>query len=128
MDDNDDNYGLVNVSPSSKLCRITLVKHQKTVKQHSPSHQRSCNSRKEFGGEHDFFHEIDGPPSKLRRISPMNRMSTKPDHPDQENISLSTGFSSIGLAAACKELVHPAVSRGSLDDITVMIIDLNCFR
>ncbi|KAI5352253.1 hypothetical protein L3X38_005144 [Prunus dulcis] len=32
-----------------------------------------------------------------------------------------------GLVAACKELVNLALSRGSLDDITVMIIDLNHF-
>ena len=32
------------------------------------------------------------------------------------------------LVDACKELVNLGVSRGSLDDITVMIIDLKAFQ
>lgn len=129
-DDNDESYGHVNVSPSSKLRRITLVKQQKRAKQQPPSHQRrSCDSRKGDGVENEFHHEIDGPPSKLRRISLINRINPKLNHPNQENnSSLNGSFPQVGLVAACKELANLAVSRGSLDDITVMIIDLTCFR
>ncbi|KAK7839936.1 putative protein phosphatase 2c 14 [Quercus suber] len=49
--------------------------------------------------------------------------------PTKESISYKMSKStSNGLVAACEELVGLAVSRGSLDDITVMIIDLNHFR
>ncbi|OWM89692.1 probable protein phosphatase 2C 14 [Punica granatum] len=127
QDDNDDTYGRVNVSPSSKLRRVALVKQQKRASQQSPNHLRTCATMNGDTEEDDISCEIDGPPSKLRKISLMNRINPKPDHPSQEN-SLNAGFSSIGIVAACKELANLAVSRGSLDDITIMIIDLNCFR
>ncbi|KAK4753609.1 hypothetical protein SAY87_001713 [Trapa incisa] len=122
-DGNDENYGRVNVSPSSKFRRISLVKQQKQAT------ERWCSCRGDGDGDHEangFHYEIDGPPSKLRRISLMNRVNPKLDHhPNQENDSPNTSsFTSVGLAAACQELAGLAVSRGSLDDITVMIIDL----
>ncbi|CAI0464642.1 unnamed protein product, partial [Linum tenue] len=86
--------GRVNVSPSSKLRRVSLVRQQEQhrLQKPSPTHKEE---------EEEFPSENDIPPLKLRRIR---------------------------LAGACKELVNLAVSRGSLDDITVMIIDLSCFR
>ncbi|OMO60249.1 phosphatase 2C (PP2C)-like protein [Corchorus capsularis] len=179
----DDFYGCVNVSPSSKIRRVSLVKQQKETCQ-SPRYNKHIDS------EDDYACENGSPPSKLRRISQVKRISMKPDSPNQENntklvapgvigkeneddygcvnvspsskirrVSLvkqqkETGLikrkiipylkpdspsqenntkfmkkpSSSGLMAACKELVNLAVSRGSLDDITIMIIDLNQFR
>ncbi|KAI7727323.1 hypothetical protein M8C21_027595 [Ambrosia artemisiifolia] len=38
------------------------------------------------------------------------------------------GLTGDGLVSACKELVNLAVKRGSLDDITVMILDLKSFQ
>ncbi|OMO81640.1 phosphatase 2C (PP2C)-like protein [Corchorus olitorius] len=119
--ENEDDYGCVNVSPSSKIRRVSLVKQQKET--WSPRHNKNIDS------EDDHACENGSPPSKLRRISLVKRISLKPDSPSQEN---NTKFmkrpSSSGLMAACKELVNLAVSRGSLDDITIMIIDLNQFR
>lgn len=127
-DDNDENYGRVNVSPSSKLRRITLVKQQKCATKRSSSHQRLCGCRNGDLEENEFYHENDGPPTKLRRISLMNRLNPKLDRSNQENNGPNASSSAVGLVAACKELANLAVSRGSLDDITVMIIDLTCLR
>jgi protein phosphatase 1L len=124
--DNDDGYGCVNVSPtSSKLRRISLVKQPKGMGR-SPSYKKTLNRQK--GNEDDFPSENEGPPSKSRRISLVKRVNMKTESPSKENISYKRRPPHGGLAAACKELVNLAVSRGSLDDITVMIIDLNHFR
>ncbi|CAI0464648.1 unnamed protein product [Linum tenue] len=81
-----------------------------------------CEEEEEFPSENDI------PPLKLRRISLVKKIKTKTESsPIKENIQKSPP-STAGLAGACKELVNLAVSRGSLDDITVMIIDLSCFR
>ncbi|XP_059448059.1 uncharacterized protein LOC132179366 [Corylus avellana] len=124
--DNDDGYGCVNVSPtSSKLRRISLVKQPKGMGQ-SPSYNKTVNRRK--GIEDDFASENESPPPKSRRISLVKRVNMKTESPSKENISYKRRPPHGGLVAACKELVNLAVSRGSLDDITVMIIDLNHFR
>jgi protein phosphatase 1L len=72
--------------------------------------------------------ENESPPPKSRRISLVKRVNMKTESPSKENISYKRRPPHGGLVAACKELVNLAVSRGSLDDITVMIIDLNHFR
>ncbi|XP_071691726.1 probable protein phosphatase 2C 14 [Rutidosis leptorrhynchoides] len=60
--------------------------------------------------------ENDEPQRKAKRVSFENH--TNKDH----------GLTPDGLVEACKELVNLAVTRGSLDDITVMIVDLQAFR
>ncbi|GMY26331.1 probable protein phosphatase 2C 14 [Fagus crenata] len=124
--DNFDDYGCVNVSPSSKLRRISLVKRPKGMCQ-SPSYKKTINRRK--GNDDNFASENESPPSKSRRISLAKRVNMKTLSPTKENISYKRRrTTSGGLVAACEELVNLAVSRGSLDDITVLIIDLNHFR
>ena len=116
----------MNVSPSSKLRRISLVKRPKGMCQ-SPSYKKTINRRK--GNDDNFASENESPPSKSRRISLAKRVNMKTLSPTKENISYKRRrTTSGGLVAACEELVNLAVSRGSLDDITVMIIDLNHFR
>ncbi|XP_030443687.1 probable protein phosphatase 2C 14 [Syzygium oleosum] len=122
-----DECGCVNVSPSSKLRRILLLKQQKRIKQ-SPSHRRPLESLKD--GENEFLGEINSPPLKSRRISLFERINTKTEClcSQENNGDCNNGFSSAGLVAACTELANLAISRGSLDDITVMVIDLTQFR
>lgn len=126
-DYDDDNFGCVNVSPSSKLRRISLVKQPKGMMGQSPSYKKTINRRK--ANKDDFANENESPPSKSRRISLVKRVNMKTMSPTKESISYKMSkTTSNGLVAACDELVNLAVSRGSLDDITVMIIDLNHFR
>ncbi|XVF85066.1 hypothetical protein PTKIN_Ptkin17bG0088500 [Pterospermum kingtungense] len=123
--ENDEDYGCVNVSPSSKIRRVSLLKQQKEASQ-SPRYKKDIKSWKD--NEDEIACENGSPPSKLRRISLVKRISMKPESPSQENTSLRKRPYSAGLMAACKELVSLAVGRGSLDDITIMIIDLNYFK
>ncbi|CAN0896293.1 Probable protein phosphatase 2C 14 [Linum grandiflorum] len=103
--------GLVNVSPSPKLRRVSLVK------------QRQEEEDDGFPSENDV-----PPPLKSRRINLVKKINTKIESPPNKENKLSPSPSTGGIANACKELVSLAVSRGSLDDITVMIIDLSYFR
>uniref|UniRef100_A0A2C9UMX3 protein-serine/threonine phosphatase n=1 Tax=Manihot esculenta TaxID=3983 RepID=A0A2C9UMX3_MANES len=120
-------YGCVNVSPSSKMRRVSLLKHQKIPKQ-SPRNKQKIGSWKDM--QDDCNCENESPPLKSRRISLFKRINTKIDSPNKENSVHKKGpaASMVGLAAACDELVNLAVRRGSMDDITVMVIDLNQFR
>lgn len=72
-----------------------------------------------------YGNENDSPPSKVRRISSSIRQKTSTLRPNQDkNDKNILGRPML----ACKELVNLATSRGSLDDITVMIIDLKQFH
>lgn len=128
--ENEEDYGCVtvNVSPSSKIRRVSLVKQQHRETSQSPRYKKNIDGRKD--NEDDFACENGSPPAKFRRISLVKRINTmKPESPSQENnTSFKKRPSSAGLMAACKELASLAVSRGSFDDITIMIIDLNHFR
>ncbi|KAJ0242897.1 protein phosphatase 2C 14 [Hirschfeldia incana] len=90
--------GLVNVSPSSKLRRVSLVKCAK------PYHSENESP----------YHEMGSPPSKARKITALKRIKMKSE--------------SSWVKEASKELVNLAVSRGSMDDITVVIVDLNHYK
>ncbi|KAK4256652.1 hypothetical protein QN277_006349 [Acacia crassicarpa] len=114
-----DDYVQVNVSPSSKLRRVSLVKHPR-------GHRKAQNGWNEVG-EDEFGCENESPPSKSRRISWMKRVSMKKEMPVKESNMCKKGEGS-GLLAACKELVNLAVKRGTLDDVTVMIIDLKHYK
>lgn len=113
--ENNRRYFSVNTrSPSSKLGRISLLKQPKTMSR-SPSYRVTIDSREE--SEEDFGSENESPPPlKSRRIS----VSMKTQSPGQNNCKKWP-------ASACKELMKLALTRGSLDDITVMIIDLYHF-
>ncbi|GLT86533.1 hypothetical protein SLE2022_378300 [Rubroshorea leprosula] len=129
--DNHDDYGCLNVnvsvngSPSSKLRRVSLVKKQREITTQSPRYKNTINNWKDK--EDDIYCENGSPPSKLRKVSLTKRVSMKPEKSTQENAD-KKGTPSAWLSAACKELMNLALSRGSLDDITVMVIDLNHFR
>uniref|UniRef100_A0A803PGY5 protein-serine/threonine phosphatase n=1 Tax=Cannabis sativa TaxID=3483 RepID=A0A803PGY5_CANSA len=102
-------YGLVNVSPSSKLRRVSLVKQAKKglMITKSPSYKKTSNNNGlnlKNQSEHDFIvNESESPPSKSRRISLAKRVNSKMDSP--------TKLSSKELVAACKELVNLAVNK-----------------
>ncbi|VVA94416.1 unnamed protein product [Arabis nemorensis] len=101
--------GLVNVSPSSKLRRVSLVKQRKELLQIQSPKCAKSNS------ENESPHlEMGSPPSKSRKITALKRIKMKSE--------------SSWAKAACKELVDLATSRGSMDDITVVIIDLNHYK
>ncbi|GLT36646.1 hypothetical protein SLA2020_110100 [Shorea laevis] len=129
--DNHDDYGCLNVnvsvngSPSSKLRRVSLVKKQTEITTQSPRYKNNINNWKDK--EDDIYCENGSPPSKLRKVSLTKRISMKPEKSTQENAD-KKGMPSARLSAACQELMNLALSRGSLDDITVMVIDLNHFR
>lgn len=84
--------------------------------------------------ENYFTSENDEPQNKVRRVvSFVNQAKTRPQNPDQnqnqnQNRDQDNGLPADGLVDACKELVNLAVKRGSLDDITVMILDLKSFQ
>ncbi|CAN1312951.1 Probable protein phosphatase 2C 14 [Linum perenne] len=113
-------FGCVNVSPSSKLRRVSLVKQKQSLQKQSPHKKTTENCCKDDG----FPTENDAPPLKSRRINLVKKINMKIESPDKENTKIIESE----LASATKELVNLAVSRGSLDDITVMIIDLSYFR
>ncbi|EOA33967.1 hypothetical protein CARUB_v10021462mg [Capsella rubella] len=103
--------GRVNVSPSSKFRRVALVKSSVQSPRCAKAISYCCNSDNESPSPHS---EIGSLPSKSQKITPLNRIKMKSE------------FS--WAKAACKELASLAVSRGSMDDITVVIIDLNHYK
>ncbi|KAL0408559.1 UNVERIFIED_CONTAM: putative protein phosphatase 2C 14 [Sesamum radiatum] len=108
-------------SPLSKSPRASVVKSKKIF--HQTGHKTSTAQQKRSEDEHCC--ENGSPPSKCRRIYLVKQMKVKTHFPSNENEILIEKPAYGGLLAACKELVNLAVTRGSLDDITVMIIDLN---
>ncbi|KAL5762192.1 hypothetical protein ACOSP7_018456 [Xanthoceras sorbifolium] len=123
--ENDGDFGCVNVSPSPKLRRVSLVKLPKETSG-SPGCKKTIDNWKD--SDDDFACEIATPPSKSRRVSLVKRINVKTEPSSQENTDYKKSPASVALMAACKELANLSVSRGCLDDITVMIIDLNHFR
>ncbi|KAK6922288.1 PPM-type phosphatase-like domain [Dillenia turbinata] len=124
--ENDAEIGCLHTSSSPKSRRILLVKHKKKARQ-SPILMKTVDRWKEV--EDSYTCENVSPPSKVPRISEDNQRDTKiKSSSSEENHGYRTNPASDGLVASCKELVNLAVKRGSLDDITVMIIDLTHFR
>lgn len=118
-----DGFGFLSTSTSPVAQRVAQLKPKKKIGR-SPS-QRKTVSRKERAN--GFACENESPPSKIQRISSQTNM--KIESPNQKHSSYKERRpASSGLMAACNELVNLAVTRGSWDDITVMIIDLNHFR
>ncbi|KAH0693151.1 hypothetical protein KY285_020248 [Solanum tuberosum] len=124
----EDKFDCVSKSPSSKLWRVSLIKSNK-AKSRSPCCKKTVNNW--MTSEDEFGNENDGPPAKARRVSTVNqtKRNMKIYCPNQENMSgLKKKQHSNALMSACRELGNLAVSRGSSDDITVMIIDLTLFK
>ncbi|KAL6193280.1 hypothetical protein ACLB2K_034364 [Fragaria x ananassa] len=125
--DADNDFPSENESPPSKSRRLSMVKRV-NIKTESPIKEKSGCKMRPSCGDNDFASENESPPSKSRRISSVKRANMKSESPIKENSGCTMSPASGGLVTACKELVSLALSRGSLDDITVMIIDLNHFR
>lgn len=107
-------------NPFSKSPRMPLVKSKRIF---HPTSRNLSTQRK--SGDED---ENGSPPSKSRRISVANQMKIKTHFPSNENEFLFDKHPTYGgLLSACKKLADLAVARGSLDDVTVMIVDLNYY-
>lgn len=93
-----------------------------------PTQSWKGNEEDKFGSENES--PPPSPPSKATRISLTDQTKVKTKCSDQENCHDRKPGSAagLGLVAACKELVNLALARGSLDDITVMIVDLSFFK
>ena len=116
----------VNPSPS-KVRKVSLVTQPKVGVGQSSICEKPMESCEE--GEYDYACEIESPGSKSRRISLVRHKKMKVEFSPKENKDCYRKIpTSSRLVAACKELVNLALSRGSLDDITVMVIDLKYFR
>lgn len=113
-----------NQSPPAKLRRTSLFSHKnmKTLSL-SPNYKKTENISMVKEGLSDLDNENESP-AKLRIASLFSPKNMKTQSPRKEN----KRSSSEGLVAACKKLGNLAVSRGSMDDITVMLIDLKHFR
>ncbi|KAJ8564621.1 hypothetical protein K7X08_001081 [Anisodus acutangulus] len=129
LNEKGDEFNCVSKSPSSKLRRVSIIKSNRK-RSCSPCCKKTDNNW--MTSEDDFGNENEGPPpTKARRVSTVNQtnMKMKIYSPNQENNSgLNKKQHSNALVAACRELGNLAVSRGSSDDITVMIIDLSHFK
>lgn len=117
-----------NTSPPSLKQRKVLLVKQPLKGRWSPRCMKATDAWKE-GGD-DFGSENQSPPSKVQRVSLDKRKGFKNQSSTHENSVCCPKKqpTSVGIAAACRELTNLSLSRGSLDDITVMIIDLNHFR
>uniref|UniRef100_A0A803L0V0 protein-serine/threonine phosphatase n=1 Tax=Chenopodium quinoa TaxID=63459 RepID=A0A803L0V0_CHEQI len=113
-----------NHSPPTKLRRTSLFSH-KNMKNHSlsPSCKRTENTCTVKEGLSDFYNKNESP-AKLRRTPLFSPKSIKTQSPNRENKRPTSD----GLVAACKKLVNLAVSRGTMDDITVMVVDLKHYK
>ncbi|KAH6771234.1 hypothetical protein C2S52_016037 [Perilla frutescens var. hirtella] len=107
-------YHCTSVSPSSNSPRLSSHKSKRVFHQKETEDGQCCGS--------------ESPASKSRRISLATQMKVKTQFPNNENDVLGEKTSHGGLLGACKELVNLAVARGSLDDITVMVVDLSRYR
>lgn len=118
-----------------KSCSPKLRRRVLRVKSSSPSSPKSRKTESWKRNEEDSFGSENEspshpPPSKAPRISLTDQTKVKTKGSDQQNCHdrKPACAAEFGLVAACKELVNLAVARGSLDDITVMIVDLSFFK
>ncbi|RAL42928.1 hypothetical protein DM860_009710 [Cuscuta australis] len=141
-------FNCKSTSPSSKTKRVSLVKSNKGNEcefgneNASPAAQRSPRAALARSSvadiwkeaEDDFGQENESPMKARRRSlshssiragcwSPCSNKRSVDGWKENEEKS-----SSCSLVAACKRLANLAVSRGSVDDVTVMIIDLDHFK
>ncbi|XP_073130089.1 probable protein phosphatase 2C 14 [Henckelia pumila] len=113
----------------TKSPRVSLVKTKRML--HHTCHKTSSVYQKNVDDHDDeYCSENRSPPSKIRRISSTQQIKIKKNpFPHNENADLAEKKPTCSsLLTACKELANLAVTRGSLDDITVMIVDLKCYQ
>ncbi|XP_047957361.1 probable protein phosphatase 2C 14 isoform X2 [Salvia hispanica] len=101
-------YHCASVSPSSLSPRLPSHKSKRISHYRETQDEKCC--------------ERESPASSTPR------MSSKTQFLNNENDVSGDKSSNPGLLGACKELVNLAVARGSLDDITVMIVDLSSYN
>ncbi|KAL2939656.1 putative protein phosphatase 2C 14, partial [Bienertia sinuspersici] len=111
LKENEDEYACIKKSSSPKVKRVSVIKRKKKTTL-SPCYRKTENISTVKVNLSEFDCENDSPPTKLIRTSLKENK-----RPVVE-----------GLVAACKKLANLAVSRGSMDDITVMLVDLKHFR
>ncbi|KAL9270675.1 putative protein phosphatase 2C 14 [Drosera capensis] len=121
-------YAYISSSSSPKVRRIALIKQHEMPTCSSPRHKKTIRSLKGGAEIEVSDNENESPPAKCRStiLFQENKKTTKVRSPSQEIINRRQPTSR-NLVAACKELADLAVARGSLDDVTVMIIDLRFF-
>ncbi|GAB2214309.1 hypothetical protein Droror1_Dr00018651 [Drosera rotundifolia] len=121
-------YACISSSSSPKVRRIALIKQHEMPTCLSPRRKKTIRSLKGGAEIEVSDNENESPPAKCRRtiLLQENNKTTKVRSPSQEIINRRQ-LTSRNLIAACKELVDLAVSRGSLDDVTILIIDLRFF-
>ncbi|XP_048502714.2 uncharacterized protein LOC104897184 [Beta vulgaris subsp. vulgaris] len=120
---NDDKYACISTSSSPKVKRVSVIKQKRNTNL-SPSDRKTEIISTVKRGVFDFESENESPPAKLRRTSLFPHNNMKIQSPRSENNKKSV---SEGLLAGCKKLANLAASRGSMDDITVMVVDLKQF-
>ncbi|KAL3649810.1 hypothetical protein CASFOL_006213 [Castilleja foliolosa] len=101
------------VSPLSNSLTFPLLKSNRIF------HHKTSTFHQKTSEDDEQCCENASPPSKSRRISLAKQTRIRTHSPNNENQGDN------GLLDACKELVNLAVTRGSLDDITVMVVDLS---
>ncbi|KAL1550385.1 protein-serine/threonine phosphatase [Salvia divinorum] len=101
-------YHCTSVSPSSLSPRLPSHK-SKRISHHRETQDEKCC-------------ELESLASSTPRVS------SKTQFLNNENDVLGDKSSNTGLLGACKELVNLAVARGSLDDVTVMVVDLSSYN
>ncbi|XP_074295766.1 putative protein phosphatase 2C 14 [Silene latifolia] len=119
LEESNDEYACISTNSSPKLKRVSMIKQKQQITPRSSSFRKKRNAKTVRQDT-----ENESPPVKLRRTALFPHKNMKIQSPNQENAKPS----SVRLVAACKELVNRAVTKGSMDDITVIIIDLNHFK
>ncbi|XP_051148619.1 probable protein phosphatase 2C 14 [Andrographis paniculata] len=122
-------------SSSRKYC--SLVKSERRIFHPKGRSSKLCQKinkpcrespNKQEEDDDDDEPSCSSPPHKTRRTSEAKKLKTmmmrKTSRNENQKPAVVNGGGHGLLGAACKELVDLAVSRGSLDDITVMIVDL----
>ncbi|KZV49243.1 putative protein phosphatase 2C 14 [Dorcoceras hygrometricum] len=112
----------------TKSPRVSLIKRKRML--HHKCHKTPRVYEKKLDEfDDEYCNENRGPPPKIRRISGVQQIKMKNPFPHNENVDLVEKKQACSaLLTACKELANLAVTRGSLDDITVMIVDLKCYQ
>ncbi|GER25355.1 protein phosphatase 2c [Striga asiatica] len=105
-------------SSFSNSPRTTLLTKNTTF---SHKARKACTYHQKTSRDEQYC-ENASPPSKSQRISLKKQKKIALNN---ENEFLGDMSSHDALLGACKELVNLAVARGSLDDITVMVVDLS---
>ncbi|CAH9107445.1 unnamed protein product [Cuscuta epithymum] len=141
--ENEFEFNCKSTSPSPKLKRISMVKSNKGREREFGNENESPAAVKSLRislgkssiwketADSDFIRE-NGSPVKAQRTSVAHssiRVSSRSPCSRRSDDSLKENEeNSYSLVAACQRLANLAVTRGSWDDVTVMIVDLGHFK